>query len=302
MYRYINGGHGLEGPGFDDVYILSLPSFTWIKSYPLDQNGTGYYPSHSLSCDVVNQGSQMLTIGGAFPQDESTCDVEEVWGVHNIDLGNQIKSNFKKVWAGYEPTLFGYKAPGFVTSAIGGTEDGGATKLKPDYGFVNHDLGTLLGMKAVFSNRTRLDDGRTDPEAATSEEGSSPKSGLSTGAIVGIAVGAGLVVLAVLVGLWLMRRRRKAQVNIQSGPTTESFYSTPYMPQTVSPVNYSQSPNRWQRGSPGVQEYEGEDPSQVHYWRPFQVNVEPCEMDGQGTRSPESHAEIEYIRGRRISH
>ncbi|KAF5265139.1 hypothetical protein FOXYS1_4050 [Fusarium oxysporum] len=298
---YINAGHGMEGPGFDDVYILSLPSFTWIKSYPLDQNGTGYYPSHSLSCDVVNQGSQMLTIGGAFPQEE-TCDVDEVWGVHNIDLGNRIKSNFKKVWAGYEPSLFGYKVPGFVTSVIGGTEDGGATKVKPDQGFVNHDLGTLLSMKAVFTNRTRLDDGRTDPKAAASEGGSSSKSGLSTGAIIGIAVGAGVVVLAVLVGLWLMRRNRKAKVNVQSAPTTESFYSVPYMPQISSPLYFPHSPDRWRRGSPGVQEFEGEDPGQVHYWRPFQVNVEPCEMDGQGTRTPETHTEIEYIRSRGISH
>lgn len=243
----------------------------------------------------------MLTIGGAFPKDE-TCDVEEVWGVHNIDLGNQIKSNFKKVWAGYEPSLFGYKVPSFVTSIIGGTEDGGATKLKPDYGFVNHDLGTLLSMKATFTNRTRLDDGRTDPRASESEGGSSSKAGLSKGAIIGIAVGAGVVVLAVLIALWLLRRKRKIQRDIQSAPTTESFYSVPYMPQTSSPLNFPQSPERWRRGSPGVREYEGEDPGQVHYWRPFQVNVEPCEMDGQGTRLPETHAEIEFIRSRGFSH
>ncbi|KAF4500542.1 hypothetical protein FAGAP_3275 [Fusarium agapanthi] len=254
-----------------------------------------------LSCDIVNQGSQMLTIGGAFPKDE-TCDVEEVWGVHNIDLGNQIKTNFKKVWAGYEPSLFGYKVPSFVSSVIGGTEEGGATKLKPDHGFVNHDLGTLLSMKAVFTNRTRLEDGRTDPMAAASEGGSNSKSRLSTEAIIGIAVGAGVVVLAVLIGLWLIRRKRKAQRDIQSAPTTESFYSVPYMPQISSPLYFPQSPGRWRLGSPGVQDYEGEDPGRVHYWRPFQVNVEPCEMDGQGTGSPETHAEIEYMRSRGISH
>lgn len=295
MHRYLNGGHGLDGPGFDDVYILSLPSFTWIKSYPLDRNGTGDYPSHSLSCDIVNQGSQMLTIGGAFPQGGSTCDVDEVWGVHNIDLGNKIKSNFKKVWAGYDPTLFGYKVPGFVTSVIGGKEDGGATRLKPDYGFINHDLGTLLSMKAVFSNRKRLDDGRTEPGTVTSDKGSSPKSGLSTGAIVGIAVGAGFL-LAVLVGLWLMRRKRRRRLNIQSAPATESFYSTQHVTQTSSPVNYPQSPDRWRDRSPRVQEYEWEDSNQVRYWRPFQVNSEPCEMDGQGARAPDSNTEVQYYR------
>ncbi|KAF5249239.1 hypothetical protein FOXYS1_15045 [Fusarium oxysporum] len=325
---------GFQDPGdngtmvsrpLDEIFLYDMISNKW---HVQKANGTipesrgrfcaGAVWTEDRSSYNMYDASILLTVFGLFVDDSNlSCRVMSSTkdrkcllsaahfcqkGVHNIDLGNQIKSNFKKVWAGYEPTLFGYKVPGFVTSAIGGKEDGGATKLNPDYGFVNHDLGTLLSMKAVFSNRTRFDDGRTDPEAATSEEGSSPKSGLSTGAVVGIAVGAGLVVLAVLVGLWLMRRRRKAQVNIQSGPTTESFYSTPYMPQTASRVNYPQSPNRWQRGSPGVQEYEGEDPSQVHYWRPFQVNVEPCEIGGQGTRSPESHAEIEYIRGRRISH
>ncbi|KAF4339537.1 hypothetical protein FBEOM_6531 [Fusarium beomiforme] len=292
---YLNGGLGLDGPGFDDVYILSLPSFTWIKSYPLDRNGTGEYPSHSLSCDVVNKGSQMLTIGGAFPDGGSTCDVDEVWGVHNIDLGNRIKSNFKKVWAGYEPTLFGYKVPSFVTSVIGGKEDGGATKLKPDYGFVDHDLGTLLSMKAVFASRTRLDDGRVEPGTDTSDKASSKKSGLSTGAIVGIAVGAGIL-LVVLAGLWLMRRKKKAQLSTQSAPASASFQSVQYMPQTSSPVNCSGTPERWRRTSPEVREYEWEGSNGVRYWRPFQVNVEPCEMDGQGTRAQESNTETQYYR------
>jgi hypothetical protein len=233
----------------------------------------------------------MLTIGGAFPQGGSTCDVDEVWGVHNIDLGNKIKSNFKKVWAGYDPTLFGYKVPGFVTSVIGGKEDGGATKLKPDYGFTNHDLGTLLSMKAVFSKRTRLDDGRTEPGVVTSDKESSPKSVLSTGAIIGIAVGAGFL-LTVLVALWLRCRKRKAQPNIQSAPTTEISYSSLYMPQNSSPVNYPQSPERWPQRSPRVQWYEWENPNRVQYWRRFQANPEPYEMDGQGTRAPESNRDL----------
>ncbi|KAF9783564.1 hypothetical protein IL306_009387 [Fusarium sp. DS 682] len=236
----------------------------------------------------------MLTIGGAFPLGGSTCDVDNVWGVHNIDLGDRIKSNFKKVWAGYEPTLFGYKVPIFVTSAIGGTKDGGATKLKPDYGFVDHDIGTLLSTKAVFSKRTRLDDGRTEPGTVTSNK-ASRKSGLSKGAIIGIAVGGG-VLLAVLVGLWLMRRNRKARHDVQPVPTTESFLSSQIMPQTSTPVNYSQSQERWRHRTPEVQEYEWEDSNGVRYWRPFRVNSEPCEMDGQGTRAPESSTEFQYHR------
>ncbi|QPC78098.1 hypothetical protein HYE68_008850 [Fusarium pseudograminearum] len=232
---YLNAGIGLDGYGFDDVYILSLPSFEWIKTYPLDHNGTGEYPSHSLSCDVVNEGSQMLVIGGTFPADDDQCDSEEVWGVHNIDLGDQIKSSFKHVWAGYEPALFGYTVPSFVTNAIGGTKNGGATKMKPESGFVDHDLGTLLGIKAAFATRTRWKDGRSDPATATASKSSSSQSGLSTGAIVGIAVGGSVILLTALVGLWLLRKKREAKSNVQLVATAEPVFPTAYTPPSFSP-------------------------------------------------------------------
>ena len=78
---YLYGGAsvpGEAGAGFDDVYILSLPSFTWVKMYPLDRpaNKTGDYPHHSLTCSVVAGGSQMLIIGGTFP---STDDCDDPW-------------------------------------------------------------------------------------------------------------------------------------------------------------------------------------------------------------------------------
>ena len=70
---YLYGGMGMEPntQGFDDVYILSLPSFTWLKWYPTEP-GTQAYPHHSLSCNVID-GAQMLIIGGTFPT-SSACD------------------------------------------------------------------------------------------------------------------------------------------------------------------------------------------------------------------------------------
>lgn len=223
----------------------------------------------------------MLAIGGTFPADNSHCDSEEVWGVHNIDLGNQIKSNFKQVWAGYEPTLFGYKVPSFVTSVIGGTKDGGATKVKPESGFVNHDLGTLLGMKAAFSTRTRWSDGRSDPATATLTRNSGPRSGLSTGAIVGIAVGGAIVLLAVLVGLWLIRRRRKERPNVQLIATAEPVLPVTYSPPSFNPSYYNQSPDSGQRRSPWSQDNDWEHSEQNQVWRPPLVNLQPSELDGQ---------------------
>ncbi|KAF4447203.1 hypothetical protein F53441_9250 [Fusarium austroafricanum] len=291
---YLNAGIGLEGSGFDDVYVLSLPSFTWIKTYPLDRNGTGDYPSHSLSCDIVNKGSQMLTIGGTFPNDDSTCDVDEVWGVHNIDLGNRIKSNFKKVWAGYEPTLFGYKVPSFVSSVIGGNKDGKATKKEPEAGFVNHDLGTLLGMKAAFTPRKRLKDGRTDPAKATPSEATSSKSGLSTGAIVGISVGAGVGLLGVLAGLYLLRRRRqKTSPEVQSAATAKPIFSVPYMPPAIGTHYYTQSTDGGQDLSIRYHDNGWEGPDQIRQPR---VSVEPSEMDGRGIGALDTGMQTQHNR------
>jgi hypothetical protein len=151
----------------------------------------------------------MLTIGGSFPKD-NTCDYEQVWGVHNMDLGNRIPDNFQKVWAGYAPAVTGYSVPDFVTQVIGGNENGSATKLVPAAGFVNHDLGILLGMKATFPNRTRASDGRVDPAKAAAGADTGAKLGLSTGAIAGIAVGGAVALLALfLAALWAFRRKRK---------------------------------------------------------------------------------------------
>jgi hypothetical protein len=60
--------------GYDDLYVLSLPSFQWIKMYP-DKPGQAY-PHHSLSCNVINKAN-MIIMGGTFPN-STDCDVPDV--------------------------------------------------------------------------------------------------------------------------------------------------------------------------------------------------------------------------------
>ena len=52
---YLYGGLGVppNGLGFDDVYILSMPSFTWLKWWPTEP-GSGR-PHHSMTCNVINR-------------------------------------------------------------------------------------------------------------------------------------------------------------------------------------------------------------------------------------------------------
>ncbi|KAI5458304.1 hypothetical protein BGZ63DRAFT_474676 [Mariannaea sp. PMI_226] len=274
---YLNAGLGFGGDGYDDVYILSLPSFQWIKTYPLDRNGTGEYPSHSLSCNVVNDGSQMLTIGGSFPENDDTCDYEQVWGVHNIDLGNQVKDNFQKTWSEYVPALFGYNVPQYVTKVIGGTKDGGATHTKPSDGFVDHDIGILLATKAEFPNRTRADDGRSDP--AMAKAGKKSGSSLSHGAIIGIAVGGAIVLLAIIVCLWLFIRKHKRKSEPEFVPPTTPFVQTLPPPPDIRQTEQCVPPRSWDDSREGL--------NHSRNWRSTPETLAPSEVYHYGYRVAE---------------
>jgi hypothetical protein len=113
-YSYLYGGLGFDGnaTGFDDVFVLSLPSFKWIKWW--EGSGVGK-PHHSLTCNVV-RGGQMLIIGGSFPLSD-TCDSPATWGVHNLDLGKQSG----KMWVEYQLNVTSYVVPSEVVSAVGGS-------------------------------------------------------------------------------------------------------------------------------------------------------------------------------------
>ena len=101
--------------GFDDVYILSMPSFTWMKWYPTDSSAPAF-PHHSLSCNVIS-GSQMLIIGGTFETSDA-CDAPSVWGTHNLNLGKDDPTN--SLWASFNPNLTFYKVPPELVAKIGG--------------------------------------------------------------------------------------------------------------------------------------------------------------------------------------
>lgn len=119
--RYLYGGYGFgEALAFNDVYILSLPSFTWIKAYPLDGNIQNPDPAGHGGCsaNVINK-DQMLVIGGWFPDPtHGDCDASDVQGQHNMVLGFNGAEN--KLWDLYNQSLSSYVVPAVVTSAIGG--------------------------------------------------------------------------------------------------------------------------------------------------------------------------------------
>ncbi|KAF2468798.1 uncharacterized protein BDR25DRAFT_264696 [Lindgomyces ingoldianus] len=187
---YLYGGASMPPNtiGFDDVYILSLPSFTWLKWYP-DAPGPGA-PHHSLTCNVV-RGSQMIVMGGTFPNDTTLCDVPTVQGQHNLNLGKENSLSAK--WYQYLDNVTDYKVPEEIVAKVGGQASGGATVLAPKT-WDNNLLPTYFQRAYTPTSRTPT---RSIPATRTPTATHTSAGGKKTPTkvIAGAAAGGGAAVL-----------------------------------------------------------------------------------------------------------
>ncbi|RII14288.1 hypothetical protein CUC08_Gglean003867 [Alternaria sp. MG1] len=194
---YLYGGYGFgEAPAFDDVYILSLPSFTWIKVF--SSENPSKIGHGGCSANVVNR-AQMLVIGGWFPIYDK-CDVPEGQGQHNMVLG--YNGGDSKLWDKFSPQLDDYVVPSPIISVIGGGPTGGATKTSPAT-WGHPDLATYYTLKPTFTARSAT------RALLSATESPSPRSSKKTkvGAIAGGTVGGLLVLIGIL---FCLHRRKKA--------------------------------------------------------------------------------------------
>ncbi len=68
MYAGWGGILGAASIPYDEIYILTLPAFHWIKvDYPPQ------HPRHGLTCNAVG-GNQIITIGGLDTNSKHTVD------------------------------------------------------------------------------------------------------------------------------------------------------------------------------------------------------------------------------------
>lgn len=241
-HSYIYGGAGLppDTAGFDDLYVLTIPSFQWIKIEWI--KGNGDRPHHSLTCNVVDN-AQMLILGGTFPVGIN-CDVPNQHGLHGLDMGQQLSPN-KDPWQLYSPNLTKYAVPDPIIKVIGGSAGGGATKTVPDRGFDHEDLRLLMTRKAKLPSRTPT---RPIPKST----GKSDETKIPTGAIAGITIAATILFLAGLIGsCWFIKRHRRNQSLKTSTPTPRPGYpiqdnsGTMNIPHPNSPFIPQQPPQQY---------------------------------------------------------
>ena len=200
---YIYGGYdGLnaaDAPS-DDVWVLSLPAFQWVKVY----SGT---PSHGRSghqC-MTPYPDQMFIVGGVH-QNQATCVEGGIVQIFNLN-----KLEFQNT---YDPDTWShYKVPSVVRQAIGGSS--------------KRDAQLDGALAAIFNKPYTKHIEHYYPYAknasSSDTSGGSRHSGVGKGAIIGISVAAGVIGLLLLILVVLLVRRRSI---IRSGSSEKSAHSS----------------------------------------------------------------------------
>ncbi|CAO1598027.1 hypothetical protein XANCAGTX0491_001803 [Xanthoria calcicola] len=179
---YMYGGRGANDVIFDDIYVLSLPSFTWTKVYQGDSGRYGH---------TCHRGSQreMIAVGGATSTNLSAgrCD----WRTKGID----VLDISEMTWSSkYNLSTAEYFVPHPVVARIGGNEQGNATMIAPARGFADRGLARMFDSDFVSSASAASQSDSTAP--ATTQHPSATKRAIIAGGVVGGSVLLGLSITA----------------------------------------------------------------------------------------------------------
>ncbi|KAJ5698031.1 hypothetical protein N7462_000036 [Penicillium macrosclerotiorum] len=189
---YIYGGYNgidYESNPSDDVFILSLPAFKWIKAY----NGSASHGRSGHRCIKVYP-DQMLTLGG---QNTDPTKCLEGGMIADFNLNTLSFQN------SYDPSLWSdYKVPDLVTAQIGGSSSGGATTIAPAE-WTNSSLAGIFNTtytKPITTYWPYINDSST---ITSGTKGDGVPSW--AGAVIGVPCG--LLGIGLVIGFWIYRRK-----------------------------------------------------------------------------------------------
>jgi hypothetical protein len=107
LYMY-GGWDPTNGVMYDDVYVLTLPSFTWIKMF------TGSSPRWGHTCHLVGN-RQLLTVGGSLNMTlNTTCD----WEFKSVAIMDLTTNQWGNVYNAFAAP---YHVPFDIVDVVGGT-------------------------------------------------------------------------------------------------------------------------------------------------------------------------------------
>jgi len=224
-------GIDLTGDFNDDVWILSIPSFMWMKV----ASGTPAHARAGHKC-VKPYPDQMFVIGGysSLSGSQPECVDGGIIQIFNLSSATWINSYDPKVWSNYT-------VPEMIVSMIGGSPTGSATQTAPmPTGFTNSSLTTIFGTKYnsskivdwfPYAPSPTGNNNRTSILPTPVAKNSSTPSYLAP--VLGVVLGLffiTLVILAVL--LWRRRRYLKSNPSAsqsESGTMDNRFWVTNWL-------------------------------------------------------------------------
>ncbi|PHH74745.1 hypothetical protein CDD80_2868 [Ophiocordyceps camponoti-rufipedis] len=194
---------------YEDLHVLSIPSFTWIDATALSDRSNAEQQVNSTigrdrlsgSCQTLN-GRQMVVLGGeirsgALPLSEASCD-DDFEPVRVLDL-----STYEWQWE-LQDARDSYRVPSVIYERIGGGASGGATVTAPQRGFADPTLSSLLQLRVSTAAGGSPSSHRSTGWGAE-DSGKSFGAGAVAGAVLGAVCG-----LAALAGLtWFLLRKKK---------------------------------------------------------------------------------------------
>lgn len=210
---YIFGGSIADVPSgaYNDLWILSFPSFKWIKVYNTadsDDDIAGARTSHS--CQIIGN-RQMAVIGGAKSSSAiSQCQTSPLFVFDMSSLS----------WkSGFNSSEAAYVLPKAITDVIGGDESGNPDKDKNKPStwtnpavekiFFTSDGVSTTSQDSPASSSSSSSSSSSGTSDSASSSGSSGETKSSTPAVVGGVVGGLLALSAGAIGFLFMRRRRR---------------------------------------------------------------------------------------------
>ncbi|KAI1133800.1 hypothetical protein F5Y10DRAFT_284031 [Nemania abortiva] len=217
---YMYGGQNLlpvgEQTQYTDVWILTIPSFTWIRV-----NIASEEPPARAGHSCAARDGQIVVVGGYISED-IPCEQP---GIYAFDASNLVwQSSFNAADhpadANADNTVlagsYGYQVPGAVQSVIGGSSAGGATATQPASGPAT-DGPFKTGIPPVFTvTATATGTGSTatvtnhqsdDPRPSDSSNDARRGGTIAAGVIAGFA---GLLALYLGFCAWIWRRQVRA--------------------------------------------------------------------------------------------
>lgn len=228
---YLYGGQNLQPyknqTQYSDIWILTVPSFTWIQ---VNLDGQSQPPARAgHTCHAWN--GQMVVVGG-YVGSQISCDSPGIYIFNASSL--QWQNNYATLLGGDSQNeqatqdtsgsglsgSYGYLVPGAVQSVIGGGSSGSATATTPASGpatdgpiatgrpptfTITQSGSTIVETAHSTSTATSVVSSISSPGSSSSSSSSSPNIGV----IIAAAIAGVLAVAAAYLAFctWLYRRQ-----------------------------------------------------------------------------------------------